>query len=197
MSVPSIAKKVLQVRRGRHSASLETHRKISASVTYSPVVAGTVGYLNSSKEFQTGMPTTADKLQIPLITFQSSDDPDVGLPSSIDLSTESMGYASGVTYGLDANGNSVAKGPLMLVGLDAFVIESRHFESQASLGSNYAPGDALTATPADTNAVTGGRLTKGTPYTNVICGVVYDGVTEFTDGTSVLSWITYFLPRKS
>lgn len=200
MSVPNIGKRVLQVPRGRHSASLETTRKISANVTFSPVLAGSVGYLNASKEWETGFLTTADKCAIPLILFQQSDDPDIQLPNSMTLSSESDAYVSGVDRGLDSDGNAAPKGPLMLIGLDAFIIESQNFQSEADLGDNYEPGECLTATNANANAVTGGRLvrtTAGSAYGAPVCGIVYEGVKTQLNGQTLLSWITYFLPRKS
>lgn len=196
MSVPSIANRILQVPRGRHSASLETSRPISAEVTFT-VPAGAVGYLNASKEWETGLPDVNDKGYVPLVLFQQSDDPDVRLPSSMDPSSDAMAYVSGVDTGLDANGNAAPKGPLMLIGLAPFIIESRHFQSEDSLGSSYEPGDTLTATNANTNAVTGGRLTKGTIKSVPVCGVVYEGVKSNLEGTSLLSWISWFFPALS
>lgn len=191
MSVPLISKRVLQVPRGRHSASLETSRNISENVTFSPVPAGSVGHLDANKEWASGLPNVANVAYVPLILFQHSDDPDVRPRDDIDPDTEPMAYVSGVDSDLDSSGNAVPHGPLMLIGLDAFIIESARFDS----GQSYPPGTPLTATAADTNAVTGGRLTPTTVKTLPICGIVLDGVKTNLEKTQLLSWVTWFFPK--
>jgi len=141
--------------------------KLSANVTVDPVFAGRCVHVNDAGEYELGVPTAAPaagKIYMPVWLFQNSDDPDVSNDGGI-TGSES-----------DEPGGWMAVAPtgviMGLVGAGSYELETTEFEPESSLGSSYAPNDSLTAINANTNAVTGGRMTKGIPYTDPIVGIV-------------------------
>lgn len=163
--------------------------KISANVTIDPFFAGRVVHLNSSGEFETGLPNTVGKGHMPIFLLQNSDDPDVSNPGG-DASTE-----AGVWVSIAPTGKITG-----LVAAGAYELESTEFQSESSLGATYAPGDCLTATNANTTAATGGRITRttnGLAYGEPCCGVVSRGVITNSHGQSALCFWPVWLPRQA
>lgn len=166
--------------------------KLSANVTIDPVFAGRCVHLNDDGEYEMGVPTTAPgagKIYMPIWLFQNSDDPDVSNDGGI-TGSES-----------DEPGGWMAIAPtgviMGLVGAGAYELETTEFEPEASLGSSYAPNDALTATNNNTNAVTGGRMTKGEPYTDPIVGIVSRAVSVNSHRKNALGFWPFVLPPSS
>lgn len=163
--------------------------KISANVTIDPVFAGRCVHVNAEGEFEMGVPTVAPasgKIYMPIWLFQNSDDPDVSNDGGI-TGSES-----------DEPGGWMALAPtgviMGLVGAGAYELETTEFEPEASLGSTYEPNDALTATNNNSNAVTGGRMTKGVPYTDPIVGIVSRAVFVNSHRKNSLGFWPYVLP---
>ncbi len=169
--------------------AVDFRAKLSSNVSIDPVFAGRCVHLNTSGEYEMGLPDTAPaagKIYMPIFLFQNSDDPDVANPGGI------TGSAS------DDPGGWMAVAPtgyiLGLVGAGAYELETTEFEPVATAGT-YEPNDALTATNLNDNAVSGGRLTKGTPYTDPICGIVSRGTFENSHRKSALAfWPHALLP---
>ncbi|MDD5658172.1 MAG: hypothetical protein PHF00_13055, partial [Elusimicrobia bacterium] len=134
--------------------------KLSANVTIDPVFAGRVVHLNSAGEYEMGLPNVALACHMPLFLFQNSDDPDVSNPGG-NPATE-----AGVWVAISPTGKIMA-----LAAAGAYELASTEFEPEATAGV-YVPGDGLTATNSNSNATTGGRITKGTAYSVPLCGVV-------------------------
>jgi hypothetical protein len=162
--------------------------KISANVTIDPVFAGRCVHLNAVGEFEMGVPDTAPaggKIYMPIWLFQNSDDPDVQNDGGITGSEE------------DEPGGWMAVAPtgkiMGLVGAGAYELETTEFEPESSLGSTYEPNHALTATNSNSNAVTGGRMTKGTPYTHPIVGIVSRAVFVNSHRKNALAFWPYVL----
>lgn len=144
--------------------------KLSANVTIDPFFAGRCVHLNASGEFETGAPDlkASGKVPMPMWTFQNDDDPDVSNDGGITGSED------------DDPGGWMAVSPtkvqMALPAAGAYELETTEFESEASLGSVYEPNHCLQAVHANTNATTGGRMTKGTLGTHVIVGLVSKAV---------------------
>lgn len=163
--------------------------KLSANVTIDPVFAGRVVHLNAAGEYEMGLPNTVGKGHMAIFLFQNSDDPDVANPGG-DPATE-----AGVWVAVAPTGKIMG-----LVAAGAYELESTEFESEASLGVTYAPGDCLTATPSNTVAATGGRITRttnGLAYGAPVCGVVSRGVFTNSHGKSALAFWPVWLPRQA
>lgn len=162
--------------------------KISTNVTIDPVFAGRVVHLNSAGEFEMGLPDVIGAGHMPIFLFQNSDDPDVSNPG------DDPATVAGAWVAIAPVGNIMG-----LVAAGAYELESTEFEPNATAGT-YAPGDCLTATADNANAVTGGRITRATSglaYAEPLCGVVSRG--EFTNShgfQSVAFWPVW-LPRQS
>lgn len=159
--------------------------KISANVTIDPVFAGRCVHLNASGEFEMGLPDVINAGHMPMFLWQNSDDPDVSNPGG-DPATE-----AGVWVAVAPVGWITA-----LPAAGAYELASTEFEPEATAGT-YNPGDTLTATPDNTDAVTGGRITKGTAYAKPLCGVVSRGVKKNSHGKNELSFWPVWLPRQS
>lgn len=161
--------------------------KLSANVTIDPVFAGRVVHLNASGEFEMGLPTTVKAGHMPIFLFANSDDPDVSNPGG-DAATE-----KGIWVAIAPTGKLVG-----LVAAGAYELESTEFEAEATAGT-YAPGDCLSATADNANAVTGGRITRNgiAAYEDPLCGVVSRGVSENSHGQNALAFWPVWLPRQS
>jgi hypothetical protein len=161
--------------------------KISANVTIDPVFAGRCVHLNASGEFEMGLPDVAQACHMPMFLFQNSDDPDVANPGG-DPATE-----EGVWVAVAPVGNIMA-----LPAAGAYELESTEFEPEATAGT-YEPGDALTATPSNSDATTGGRITKNSvaAYDNALCGVVSRGVFKNSHGKYALAFWPVWLPKSA
>lgn len=168
-------------------AAVDFRAKLSANVTIDPFYAGRCVYLNASGEYETGCPAGAtSKVNMPIWIFQNSDDPDVANDGGITGSSS------------DDPGGWIAIAPvgyiMGLVGAGAYELETTEFEPESTLGTSYAPGDCLQAVNANTTALTGGRMTKGTRYTDMIVGTVSRAVTQNAHGKNVLAFWPYVLP---
>lgn len=161
--------------------------KISANVTIDPVFAGRCVHLNASGEFEMGVPNTVGSVAMPIFLFQNSDDPDVSNPGG-DPATE-----KGVWVAVAPTGKIMG-----LVAAGAYELETTEFEPEATAGT-YAPGDPLTATADNTNAVTGGRLTRASVTTGSthLVGIVSRGVFENSHMKNALGFWPYNFPRLS
>jgi hypothetical protein len=161
--------------------ALDYDAKISANVTFD-LPRGRVVHLNSSGEFETGV----DQTSMGIFLFPGAADFDVNNPG-----TTAAGHfmhqqiaPTGKVSGL------VAKG--------AYELESTEYDT----AQVYVPGDLLTATVANTNATTGGRMTNvGTgahgdvkQYVDPVCGVVSHGTRTNEHGVSVLRFWPEWLP---
>lgn len=167
-------------------AAVDFHAKLSANVTIDPFFAGRCVHLNSAGEFETGCPAgTTAKVNMPIWIFQNSDDPDVANDGGITGSSndDPGGYMAIAPTGVMSG----------LVAAGAYELQTTEFEPEATAGA-YAPGDALQATVANTTAATGGRMTKGTRYTDMIVGTVSRAVSVNAHGRNVLSFWPYVLP---
>lgn len=161
--------------------------KISANVTIDPVFAGRCVHLNASGEFEMGVPNGVGDCDMPIFLFQNSDDPDVANPGGNPATEKGVWVAvapTGKIMGLPAAG--------------AYELETTEFEPVSTAGA-YAPGDPLTATPDNANAVTGGRITRNsvTAYGTHLVGIVSRGVFENSHGKNALAFWPYNLPRQS
>lgn len=161
--------------------------KLSANVTIDPVFSGRVVHLNASGEFEMGLPTAVGASHMPIFLFNNSDDPDVENPGG-DAAT-----VSGVWVAIAPTGKMMG-----LVAAGAYEMESTEFEAEATAGT-YAPGDPLSATADNTDATTGGRITKNgiTAYGDPLCGVVSRGVLSNSHGQNALAFWPVWLPRQA
>jgi hypothetical protein len=158
---------------------LDFTAKLSANVTVDPVWAGRVVHLNSIGEFELGLPDVSRAGHMPIFLWQSSNDPDVLNDGGI--GTEVDGWV-----GISPTG--VLKG---LVATGGWELEDTEFNAS----EDYAPGDCLTATASNSNATTGGRITKGVAYDVPVCGVVSRGVKQNSHRRSCLYFWSTWLPR--
>lgn len=166
--------------------------KISANVTIDPVFAGRCVHVNAEGEFEMGVPAaapSAGKIYMPIWLFQNSDDPDVSNDGGI---TGSESDEPGGWMAISPTG--VIMG---LVAAGAYELETTEFEPESSLGETYEPNDALTATNNNSNAVTGGRMTKGVPYDDPIVGIVSRAVFVNSHRKNSLGFWPYVLPPSS
>lgn len=175
-----------------NQAAVDFTSKLSPNVTIETVFAGRCVHLNSAGLFEMGVPTAAPnakKIYMPMWLFATSDDPDIKNDGGITGSEadEPNGWIAVAPTG-EMTG---------LVAAGAYELQTTEFEPESSLGSAYAPNDALTATNSNSNAVTGGRMTKGTPYTNPIVGIVSRAVKKNHYRRDVLSFWPYVLPPSS
>ncbi len=166
--------------------SLDFTAPLSADVTIDPLYNGRVVHVNEDFEFATGAPDSAIKIHMPIFLFQDSDSPDVVNDGGItgDDGDDPNGY-----IGIWPTGQM--KG---FVATGGYELETTEFEPEAGAGV-YLPGDPLRAINADTNATTGGRITKGTPYTHTIVGTVSRGVVVNEYGVSTLAFWPLVLPK--
>jgi hypothetical protein len=170
-------------------AAVDFAAKLSANVTIDPVFAGRVVHLNAAVEYEMGLPDVVGAGHMPIFLFQNSDDPDVSNDGG-DASTE-----AGVWVAVAPTGKIMG-----LVACGAYELESTEFESEASLGTTYAPGDCLTATADNANATTGGRITRctnGLAYGEPVCGVVSRGVYTNSHGKDAIAFWPTWLPRQA
>lgn len=166
--------------------AVDYHAKLSANVTIDPVFAGRCVHLNSVGDFEMGVTDDVGNCEMPLFLFQNSDDPDVANDGG-DAATE-----AGVWVPTAPTGAMMA-----LVAVGAYELFSTEFEPEATAGV-YAPNDPISATPDNTNATTGGRLTKSgiTAYGDHLVGIVSRGLIS-RYGRSVLAFWPYLLPRQA
>jgi hypothetical protein len=168
--------------------------QLSDDVTIDPVYDGRCLHLHSDGTLKTGLPATQYLCRPPMWPVSASDDPDIELDGG-DPSADVGVYGS---INAPRRGSESAVGISCLVGLQTFEVETTEFQSEASLGASYAPGNALTATPADTNATTGGRITRctgGIAGAEPVCGIVSHAVTQNAARHDILSLWTWFLPK--
>jgi hypothetical protein len=154
-----------------------------AAVAPNPVFAGRCGQLNASKQFALGVTPDTGKIIMPMFFLQNSDDPDVSSDGGItgDASTDDPeGWARVGRNNMTA-----------LTAAGAFELETTEFDTDVS----YEPNDALTADPNDD-----GVISKGTPYTDHIVGIVSRGKKksgQLASGRDVLAFWPYCLPPSS
>ena len=161
--------------------AVDFRAKLSANVTIDPVRAGRVVHLNSVGEYEMGLPDVVNAGHMPIFLFQNSNDPDV---ANVDPAAGEAGEWIAIA----------PVGYLMgLVAAGAYELESTEFDTSLS----YAPGDTLTATPSNTDATTGGRITKGTAYSKPLCGVVSRGKFENSHRRQALAFWPVWLPRQA
>lgn len=156
------------------------------------VYAGRCLHLHSDGTLKTGIVGTQYLFRPPMWNFSNSDDPDITLDGG-DPATEEGIYAS-----INAPRGTDSIGLNCLVGLQTFEVETTEFNPESSLGATYAPGDALTATAADTNQTTGGRVTRctgGICGAEPVIGVCSAAVTQNTARRDILSLWTCFFPK--
>jgi hypothetical protein len=162
--------------------AVDFHAKLSSNVTIDPLFAGRCVHLNSAGELETGVTAGVGATEMPMFIFQTSDDPDVKNDGG-DAATEAgVWVASSPTGVLNC-----------FVAAGAFELFSTEFEA-----GTYAPNEPLTATAANTNAVTGGRITNSGVafYTSPVVGVVSRGVIS-RYGQNCLAFWPYFLPQQA
>lgn len=169
--------------------AVDFRAKLSANVTIDPVFAGRCAHLNSVGEYEMGVPTAAPsglKIYMPIFLFQNSDDPDVANDGGItgSESDEPDGWMAVSPTGYIMG----------LVGAGAYELETTEFEPESSLGDTYDPNHALTAVQSNSNSVTGGRLTLGTPYTDPIVGIVSRAVFQNSHRKNALGFWPFVLP---
>lgn len=167
--------------------AVDTAAKLSANVTIDPFFAGRCVHLNNSGEYETGVPVgDSATAHMPIFIFQNSDDPDVANPGGI---TGSESDEPGGWMAVSPTGKIMG-----LVAAGSFALETTEFEPEASLGSVYYPGHTLKAVSANTNAATGGRITKGTRGTDPIVGCVSRTVYRNSHGKNALGFWPVYLP---
>ena len=167
--------------------------KLSANVTFDPLFAGRCVHVNDSGEYQTGVPDASPgaKLYMPIFVFQNSDDPDVDNPGGI---TGAVNDDPGGWMAVAPTGQIMG-----LVATGAYELETTEFVDTVS----YLPNDALKSTNDDSDADVGGKLSKGTVYTNHIVGTVSRAssatapTTKNSHGKRVLSFWPVTLPPTS
>ena len=165
--------------------ALDFAAPLSANVTIDPLYAGRVVHLNTSEEFETGLPNTNLACNMPIFLIPNSDDNDVSNPGGDPESDYGAWVAS------DPPPSAKLVG---LVATGAYELQTTEFEPEADAGV-YNPGQGLTATNANTTAATGGRITKGTAYAVPLCGVVSRKVITNAHGVKALSFWPVWLPR--
>ncbi|MHC4176702.1 MAG: hypothetical protein ACYSWU_04305 [Planctomycetota bacterium] len=155
-------------------------------MTIDPVYAGRCAHLNSAGEYEMGVDNSAGNIDMPIFLFQNSDDPDVSNDGG-DAATEAGAWIP-----------TAPTGTMMgLVAAGAYELFSTEFEPEGTAGT-YAPNDPITATPSNSDATTGGRLTKlnVTAYGDHVVGVVSRGLIS-RYGKDVLSFWPCNLPANS
>lgn len=162
--------------------------KLSANITIDPFFAGRCAHVNAAGEYETGCPAAGLGMgHMAIFMFQNSDDPDVANPGGI----------TGVEG--DDPGGWMAVAPtgviMGLVAKGSYELETTEFEPEDSLGSTYIPGHLLQAINANTNAVTGGRLTLGNQYAVPIVGVVTHAVYQNSHRKDALRFWPVWLPE--
>ena len=166
--------------------AVDFHAKLSANVTIDPVFAGRCVHLNSAGEYEMGIDDTAANVAMPIFLFQNSDDPDVANDGG-DAATEVGVWVPTAPTGMIMG----------LVAAGAFELFSTEFEPEATAGT-YAPNDPLSAVDDNTDAATGGRITKNgiAAYANHLVGIVSRGVIERYQ-RNVLAFWPYNLPANA
>lgn len=154
--------------------------ELSDNVTVT-MPAGRILHLNDSGEFETGLPSSKD-IVMPILMWSGSTDWDV------------------TNYGGDVTSDTHVWVPVGPTGnmmgfpvISGYEFLSTEYEPAATAGT-YSPNTALTATYANTNATTGGRITQGTPYTDHLCGIVSQGEITGRNSTTALAFWGYVLP---
>lgn len=170
-------------------AALDFQAAIDPAVTFN-VPDGRCMYLYTAGRYpknctlRTGLTNTS----MPLFLWHGNNSLDVNNPGTVTVNGRYMHTAIGPTGIVQA-----------LVGKGAYELESTEFDSSKV----YAPNQLLTATAADTNSTTGGRLTnagtaasgtKVKQFTDTVCGVVSRGVFTNQDGVQVLAFWPEWLP---
>lgn len=158
---------------------LDKHGRMSSNVTFN-VPKGRVAHLNANREFEMGVEDT----QMAIFLLHDSNDFDVSNP----------GYADANNPGLfmhQAIMRSVNGGIVATAGVE---LGSTEFD----VSRDYAPNDVLTATVANSNSTTGGRLTNDCEqYTDAVCGVVSDGAYTNEHGVRMLNFWSVYLPAEA
>jgi len=149
--------------------ALDFKAKLSADVTIDPVFKGRVVHVNDEGEFEMGIAGA----QMAMFLLQNSDDADVANEGGDDWEAA---HPTGVLAAIVANA--------------AVELEDTEFDP----GQVYGANDTLTAVASNTNATTGGRITKGTAYTDAICGVVSRKAFANANKKMVLAFWPVYLP---
>lgn len=179
MPVRRMTSHTLEVIRGYPALSaVQFTAKLSSNVTINPVFAGRVCHLNNNRELEMGVAGT----QMALFLWNNSDDPTVQNYGG-DPATDFQAWVS-------VNPEAPRDNALVFPANGAFEIASTEFDP----GQTYNPNDLLTATADNSNATTGGRLTKGTLGNHAICGVVSRGVRTNAHGQQELCFWSVWLP---
>lgn len=170
---------VLNGLRGWPSQSAVTFEaELSSEVTIDPLPAGRCVHLNAGGKYETGCPAGVGKIFMPIFIFQYSDDYDVANDGGIENPGGWMSFNRPRIMGLVASG--------------AYELETTEYDKQVT----YEPNDALKSAQANTTAATGGVLSKGTPYTDPIVGIVSRGVKtlEQSNYVQALAFWPFVLP---
>lgn len=162
-------------------AALDYQAKLSANVTV-PIPAGRVVRLNSAGEFETGVSAT----HMAIFVTRGSASYDVANP----------GTTPKGNFMHRAISNTGVMGGLVATG--AYELASTEFDTART----YEPGDLLTATVANTNATTGGRLTNAgsgaggdvKQFVDAACGVVSRGKYKNCNQVYELAFWPIYLP---
>jgi hypothetical protein len=180
--------KTLNVVKGWPSGiPLDWAADFDAAVTVDPVPPGRIVRLNDDGKFELGLPDTIGKAHYPMILRAYSDQPSSQNDGG-DPETEVGVWVSG----LPRRTPRVTAFPCN----GSMIVEIQDFDT----GPTYAAGDALTAVADNTNATTGGRVTRATnglAYTKPTCGVVVKPVGTNHNQRSTLTFITAWLPRQA
>lgn len=163
--------------------ALDDAIELSSEVTITPFVAGRACHRDpTTNKLRTGVHAVA----MTYFTFSNSDDGDVQRDVWPAYSAEN-------TYR-----GTTPPGKLVAIPAKAGVeLETTEFKTDET----YNSGIALTATKADTNSTTGGRLLPGSPYVVPICGIVSRGlVTPSNENAAIttrnaLAFYPVYLPQ--
>jgi len=158
--------------------------KLASVVTIDQVWGGRVAHLNADGDYEMGLPDVVQAGHMAIFLFQTSTDNDVTVGGG-DPATEADVYVAATPSG-NIGGFAAAA---------AMELETTEFEPESSLGDTYAPGDCLTAVASNTDAATGGRITRAAAYEKPICGVVSRAVRANTFRRNVLAFWPVWLPK--
>lgn len=156
-------------------ASLDYDAKLASAVTFA-VPRGRVVHVDSDGNFRPGAHNTG----VAIFLLNGSADADVSNP--------------GTTAAGNFMHRAIAPSGKMsgLVATGGYEISTTEFDSART----YTPGDLLTATASNTDAVTGGRITNESvvQFVNPVVGVVSSGKAKNHNGIQALSFWCVWLP---
>lgn len=176
----------LHVLQGSHATSLKRTMTKSASVTFTPPVGRVVREV-SPGVFEMGLTNAQYRVEVPFILDRSPSMPDVSIDGGNPVTD----------LGAWSAGNLEDEKLYAICLLGDYEIQVTEFAPESEVGA-YAVNDCLTATPSNTNATTGGRLTKATFPNAPICGIVSRPVGPAAEGgPQMLSFWSWYHPRMS